>query len=571
MVKKSPIALSPQEHREDAPPSWPEVQDALAESSGLALLLVDGHQPPAVVVSNNNSVCHTFQNSPEYAQLCEPYCGAAHSRAIKAGGIVEYKCHAGLTCFVKPVELSSKRKLAVIGGRAFVKSSDYQQLMERFRTGDLQNIASEEVFANILFSEAQRIAEMAERVDRAVRRLRSPSSSGVGINHSRAQLEIVKTPPKNVVQPLPLKEPPRRDTEEELEREVQRLRNELESRSRFADSLLHFLERISCADPGKTYNSIITNSKELLRSERASLMVFDEAANRLIVKAASGLATDLNSVEPVRAGEGISGEVIDTGKAVMVTDLRLAGRKPAPPERLYKTNSFISYPIMISGRKIGVLNVTDKTGGGTYDEVDLSLLEMIGPQVALALERAEWQERATEFQLMSITDPVTTLTNRRYLEERLAEELSRSKRSDYPMSFLMIDIDDFKAYNDMNGHQAGDLALQITAHCLKGSLRSADVASRYGGEEFCILLPQTGIVEAGAIADRIRRRVSETPFPHGKSQPLGRVTVSIGVSTFSKHVDTTENIIAAADRALYQAKSLGKDRVQFYGELNEQP
>jgi GAF domain-containing protein len=84
----------------------------------------------------------------------------------------------------------------------------------------------------------------------------------------------------------------------------------------------------------------------------------------------------------------------------MVTDLRMAGRKAAPPERRYKTNSFISYPIMIGGRKVGVLNVTDKSGGGVYDEIDLSLLEIIGPQVALALERAEWQERATEFQLM---------------------------------------------------------------------------------------------------------------------------------------------------------------------------
>ena len=130
----------------------------------------------------------------------------------------------------------------------------------------------------------------------------------------------------------------------------------------------------------------------------------------------------------------------------------------------------------------------------------------------------------------------------------------------------MIDIDDFKAYNDKNGHQAGDVALQITAHCLKGALRSADVASRYGGEEFCILLPQTAIAEAGAIADRIRHRVSTTEFPHGKSQPLGCVTISVGVSTFTKHVDTPENIIAAADRALYQAKSLGKDRVQFYRE-----
>src|ERR1044072_8299169 len=251
---------------------------------------------------------------------------------------------------------------------------------------------------------------------------------------------------------------------------------------------------------------------------------------------------------------------------MVMTDLRMGGRKPAPVERHYKTNSFISYPIQIGGRKIGVLNVTDKSGGGTYDGGDLSLLEIIGPQVALALERAEWQERANEFQLMSITDSLTALPNRRYLEERLAEELNRSRRYEHPMSFLMIDIDDFKVYNDKNGHQAGDLALQITAHCLKGALRSADVASRYGGEEFCILLPQTGIAEAGAIADRIRQRVSTTEFPHGKSQPLGQVTISVGVSTFSTLVNTSENIIAAADRALYQAKSMGKDRVEFYGE-----
>jgi diguanylate cyclase (GGDEF)-like protein len=248
----------------------------------------------------------------------------------------------------------------------------------------------------------------------------------------------------------------------------------------------------------------------------------------------------------------------------MVHDLEAEGVTAAPPERMYKTKSFISYPIIIGGRKIGVLNVTDKNGGGSYDEVDLSLLEIIGPQVAVALERAEWQERATEFQLMSITDPLTGLPNRRYLQERLTEEVNRSKRYNYSMSFLMIDIDDFKAYNDNNGHQAGDLALQITAHCLKATLRSADVASRYGGEEFCILLPQTSVDEAGAIADRIRHRVATTHYPHGKSQPLGRVSISVGVSTFSEIVNTADTVVAAADRALYQAKSQGKNRTVFY-------
>ncbi len=548
MAKKSPIALNPQERREDAPPAWPEIQDGLAGSSGLALLLVDGHQPPALVVSHNNSICQALQSSPEHVKLCDPYCGVAHREAMKANGTIEYKCHAGLQCFAKPVDLGNKRKLAVIGGRAFLSSADYRQLIERFRGGDLQELASDETFANVIFAEAQRLDELSERVERSTQRFHSAASNGSAGAKAKAQPE----PPP----------PPVRD----LEQEVRRLRNELENRTRFNNSLQHFLERISCADPEKTYSSIVSNSKELLQSERASLLVLDETSNELILKAASGLATDVAKVGPIRVGEGVSGQVIDTGVPVIVTDLRHEGRTPAPPERKYKTNSFISYPIIIGNRKVGVLNVTDKSGGRTFDEVDLSLLEIIGPQVALALERAEWQERATEFQLMSITDPLTALPNRRYLEERLMEELNRSKRYDFPMSFLMIDIDDFKAYNDKNGHQAGDLALQITAHCLKGALRSADVASRYGGEEFCILLPQTAIAEAGAIADRIRQRVSATHFPHGKTQPLGRVTVSIGVSTFSTMVNTSENIIAAADRALYQAKNTGKDRVVFYGD-----
>ena len=551
MPRKSPNALNPQEHREAAPPAWPEVQDGLAESAGLALLLVEGHQPPAIAISNNNSICQTLQTSPDHVTLCDPYCGVAHSRAMKAEETIEYVCHAGLHCFARPVEIGGKRKLAVIGGRAFLKSSDYQQLMERFRTGDLQSLASDEAFSNIIFAEEQRLHELEDKVERAARRFRTANSNGSA---------ITETPPASPApppQPAPAPQP-------DLELELQRLRAELEYRSRFADSLQHFLERISGPNPENTYNSIVSNSKDLLQSERASLLLLDEESNELILKAASGLATDPSLVGRIGVGEGVSGEVINSGKPLIVTDVRSSGRKPAPPERSYKTESFISYPITIGGRKVGVLNVTDKSSGQPFNEIDLTLLDMIGPQMAVALERAEWQERATEFQLMSITDSLTGLPNRRYLEERLAEELNRSKRYDYPMSFLMIDIDDFKAYNDKNGHQAGDLALQITAHCLKAALRAADVASRYGGEEFCILLPQTALAEAGTIADRIRHRVNTTHYPHGKSQPLGRVTISVGVSTYSPIVNTSETIIAAADRALYHAKNLGKDRVEFY-------
>ena len=555
MVEDSPSFGSPvlAEHRENAPTGWPEVQDGVASSTGLSVLLVNGHQPPAIVVSNNNSICRAFQSSPKHVKLCDPYCGNAHRKAMEAGTTVEYKCHAGLHCVVTPIEIEGRAKLAVIGGRAFVRSEDYQSLISRFRTGDLQALATDELFTNIIFADRQRIRDFAAVVDKAARRFRPiivPKSTEKG-----ATVVPLPVPGAGAVKV---------QSDETLRLEIVRLRTELEHRSRFADSLQHFLERISSNDPTQTYQAIISSSKDLLNSERASLLIFDENSNELILKAAIGLATDPTTVSPIRLGEGVSGEVIESGKPQMVEDVDRSGLIPAPADRRYKTKSFISYPISIAGRRIGVLNVTDKSGGGVYDEVDLSLLDIIGPQVALALERAEWQERAIEFQLMSITDPLTGLPNRRYLEERLTEELNRSKRYDYPMSFLMIDIDDFKSYNDNNGHQAGDLALQITGHCLKAALRSADIASRYGGEEFCILLPQTSVAEAGVIADRIRHRVSTTHFPHGKSQPLGRVTISIGVATYSTIVNSAETVIAAADRALYQAKSLGKDRVEFY-------
>ena len=576
-----------QEHPEDAPAGWTEVQDKLAAALGLSVLLVDGHQPPALVASNNNSICHAFQSSREHVRLCDPYCGEAHRRALSAGSTVQYKCHAGLQCFTMPVQIGGEQNLAAIGGRAFVSGADYRSLVDRFRAGELNDLLGSKPFENVIFAEARRLDQLSERLQKAARGFGAavvrtdpggtesgPGSkggqpaSGGGSDRSRSsavaraltggKAENVRTLANaGVVTGPPYPAP-------DLQREVERLRSELEHRSQLAESLQHFQERISSRDPARTYGTILTHSKELLQAERASLWVFDETSNEINLKAAAGFATSEFEVGPTRLGEGIVGRVLESGKPLVVESLERAGLTPASPARNYKTKSFISYPITMRGRKIGVLNVTDKVDREKFDDVDLNLLEIVGPQIAVALERAEWQERATQFQLMSITDPLTGLLNRRYLEERLTEELNRSQRYDYSMSCLMIDIDDFKTYNDLNGHQAGDVALKITAHALKATLRSADVACRYGGEEFCILLPQTTLSEAGVIAERMRQRVTETDYPHGKSQPLGTVSVSIGISALAKHIDTAESVIAAADRALYSAKHLGKNRIEFY-------
>jgi diguanylate cyclase (GGDEF)-like protein len=553
-----------QEHPEDAPPGWAALQEKLAAASGLSVLLVDGRQPPALIASNNNSICHAFQSSLDYVSLCDPYCGDAHRVALTAGTTVQYKCHAGLQCFTMPVQIEGGQNLAAIGGRAFVSAADYRELVDRFRSGQLNDLLASEPFENVIFADERRLDQLSERLQKAVRTFNVPATiaAAIGASIPKAQSDEVTT-----VEPEAAHSPSiESDSFLNLEAEVLRLRGELEHRSHLAKSLQRFLERISSREPAKTYSAIIAHSQELLKAERASLWVFDENSNEINLKASAGFPTSTFEVTPSRIGEGISGGVLESGKALVVGNLEAIGLTPAPAERRYRTKSFISYPITMADRKIGVLNLADKVGGGKFDEIDLSLLDIIGPQIAVALESAEWQERATQFQLMSITDPLTGLLNRRYLEERLTDEINRSQRYDYSMSCLMIDIDDFKSYNDRNLHQAGDVALKMTAHALKASLRSADVACRYGGEEFCIVLPQTSLSEAGVIAERMRERVATKEYPFGKSQPLGSVTVSIGISAFGLHIDTAEKVIAAADRALYNAKKKGKNRIEFYTE-----
>jgi len=555
-VKRAKAAIPqevPAEVPERAPKGWAQIQTSIAESAGLSLLLLEGHQPPALAIANNNSICEALQSSPDHAGLCDPFCGTAHKRAISANTITHYRCHAGLQCFAMPVEIDSRRQLAVIGGRAFVSSADYRELAERFRSGDLKDLASDNLFRNVIFADEADLDHAALRVTRAAKEFTEQSpieDPGEDVAPSAVQpgeaLSVTESQPPQT----------------EDRRSEAGLRRGLDRRAPFADSIRRFTEQIDASEPAQTYASILKQAAELVRAERCSLLLFDESANQLTMTAARGIPASISEVGPISMGEGIAGSVLRDGRP-MVASIDDLGRTSLP-ERGYKTKSFISYPIAIGNRKFGVLNLADKIGGGTYDLDDLSVIALVAPQIALAIERAGWQQRANKFQLMSITDPLTGLHNRRYLEARLTEELSRSKRYDYPLSFMMIDIDDFKLYNDRNGHQAGDRALEITAQCLKAALRKVDVASRYGGEEFSILMPQTTLQEAGVIADRIRRKIIGTPFTHGKSQPLGAVTVSIGLSAFSPALDSAEAIVRAADRALYHAKSQGKNRAYAY-------
>jgi diguanylate cyclase (GGDEF)-like protein len=254
---------------------------------------------------------------------------------------------------------------------------------------------------------------------------------------------------------------------------------------------------------------------------------------------------------------------LDRREPFLVTDAGELALGPLEAGVVYSSRSFINYPITLAEKGIAVLNLTDKAGGKPFTQTDLDVLDAIVPQIAVAIDRITFKEQAGTYAQLSVTDPLTGLSNRRYLETRLTEEILRSSRHGFSMSFMMLDVDEFKSYNDRFGHPAGDDALKLVGVILKDMVRGEDVPARYGGEEFAVLFPQTSVKEAEVIAERIRERIQDTVFPYR------RITVSIGLSTYSHDLGSMHDIISAADQALYDAKRLGRNKVCSFGHLGD--
>jgi diguanylate cyclase (GGDEF)-like protein len=177
--------------------------------------------------------------------------------------------------------------------------------------------------------------------------------------------------------------------------------------------------------------------------------------------------------------------------------------------------------------------------------------------ISLMLDNIRLYERVLE---QSIVDPLTEVYNRRHLDNKLTEEFDRAVRYQRELSFLLLDVDDFKKLNDTHGHLQGDRVLAELGFFLKKRSRTIDVVCRYGGEEFALLLPETGGPNAHTKADRFRKEIAQNGFTRlGEGEPL-HLTVSLGVSCLTPKVRTPLALIRVADEALYQAKREGKDR-----------
>ena len=212
-------------------------------------------------------------------------------------------------------------------------------------------------------------------------------------------------------------------------------------------------------------------------------------------------------------------------------------------------------PLSAQGVQLGLLYLSDADDGFV---ARIDIIEAVAEQLSMALSNLSLQER---LRLQSIREPLTGLFNRRYLEESATRELARCARRDLPLSLMMLDIDHFKAFNDVHGHAGGDALLAQFGKLLQENTRGEDIACRYGGEEFTLILPEAGIEAALQRAQAIRVAVESMRVQY-LGRELPQVTVSIGVAAFPGDGETPESLLRVADEALYRAKHNGRNRVE---------
>jgi diguanylate cyclase (GGDEF)-like protein len=215
----------------------------------------------------------------------------------------------------------------------------------------------------------------------------------------------------------------------------------------------------------------------------------------------------------------------------------------------------ISAPMVAKKSMFGLLVAIHPIDGGIYAVEDLKLLTVLANQAAISLEN---QQLYQKLEKEAITDGLTSVYNYRFLISALEREIKRAKRFKQTFSFIMMDVDNLKEYNDRLGHLAGSQALKEIARTMKAQAREVDLVCKYGGDEFAILLPQTSMRGAEAVAQRILEAIARYKFD-GKTR--GLLTCSAGVATFPEDGRTVRALIASADKVLYQSKRTGKNRV----------
>lgn len=311
------------------------------------------------------------------------------------------------------------------------------------------------------------------------------------------------------------------------------------------------------------FKTVLTEVLDLvlgaMNEQKGMVVLAGDEGDTLSLISQRGLSAEaVGRVSRTKMGEGWINEIITGNKAE-----RFSTGDGYMPENLAGiaqdgVKSILAVPISARGVAFGVIAVFSSRKERFTDD-DESLLATIGNQVAVAVENARLYERTLE---LAREDGLTGLANRRHLMDLLIQEVGRACRYEMPLSILMLDLDRFKRFNDTYGHLKGDELLREFGNILKNSIRSTDIAGRYGGEEFAVILTNTSLKGAIVIAERIRKFVEALKITVNKDVPPQGNTVSIGIAELAPG-ETHEDLLAAADAALYRAKEGGRNRLAW--------
>lgn len=339
-----------------------------------------------------------------------------------------------------------------------------------------------------------------------------------------------------------------------------RNRSEYLRRAGYAAYVLgHRLTRT--ADPLRMYNMIVRAMATCVNGQFGALALFARNEGTLRINATFGYPDAIVDHLRVQPGEGILGQVFATGRPLL-----LGADNPAvvlPHRRRYRTQSCVVMPLKTQTSVLGVVAFSDPRDREHFDRDDMRALRLFMPPTILALERQLLRDEVAEVSRAAILDSVTGLANRQYLESRLRAEMHRAARLGQPLALMLVDVDNFKRVNDTWGHLEGDRVLRDISLLLSEHVRMFDVCTRYGGEEFAILMPGAEQAVAIQVAERVRKAVEQA---YGEGRSGVQITLSAGVALLTAD-DTEDALLGRADQGLLLAKAEGKNAVRFAGPL----
>jgi diguanylate cyclase (GGDEF)-like protein len=290
-------------------------------------------------------------------------------------------------------------------------------------------------------------------------------------------------------------------------------------------------------------------------SEAAALLLLDRAGRELVFRASRTIQPGMIDGMRLPTDRGIAGWVARHRQAVRLDDVASDPRhfSAVGEQTGLAPRTMICVPMISKGTLRGVIQVLNKVDGSTFTEAELSLAQTLADHAAIAIENASLYRQAY---LASITDDLTGLGNTRHFHQSLAQVMGGE-----PVSLVVLDLDNFKAVVDRYGHLAGSRSIAQIGRIIGRLVRPGDVAARFGGDEFVIVLPDTDATHAYPLAESIRKAIEACEWLEGEDVDLSRVTASVGLATFPVHTTDAEGLFRQADAAMYAAKRSGKNRV----------